>query len=184
MKNVDKIDRKLIEKYDCDKSKYERARLKKKKIANFYYLRFHNVFLILHTEGDIRDNIVYDDKFKDIRDKKSQISIKISDLTTIDIFMGAFKKGGTRKVTVKLNKSTYRGIKDSLYIAARTKNINLMKREFDKLNGYPAWSGIIEQKVKLAKYLEKQARSHRVDLKKEDLRINCYRKPVTVFKEG
>ena len=43
------IDKKLIDKYAADKSKYQRSRQKIKKQANFYYLRLENLAILLHT---------------------------------------------------------------------------------------------------------------------------------------
>lgn len=176
-----KIDQKLIEKYKADKSKYQRARQKNKKIANFYYLRWDNIAIIMHTLGAVEPDIFYDDKFIDIRHNKGKINLKISDYISLDILLGELKQGGIRHTTVKLDKQTYAGFKNVLRDISKTHNKAIIKREFNKLNGLPAWSGIIEQKRKLAKFLIKEARHNQVDLAEKELRINTFRQPVKVF---
>lgn len=85
------IDQKLISKYAADKSKYQRARQKNKKIANFYYLRWENIAIIMHTLGSL-DGLEYDDKFTDISLKKGKINLGISNLIALDILLGECKK--------------------------------------------------------------------------------------------
>lgn len=68
------------------------------------------------------------------------------------------QKGGlSRGVTVKLDKNTYKGIKDTLEITLQTHNKKLVCGEFDRLNGIPAYAGVIEQKRKLAKFVLNRA---------------------------
>lgn len=179
----EQIDQKLIGKYSADKSKWQRARQKGKKTANFYYLRWNNLSVLLHTLGSIESGSSYDDNFKDIRDKKGRLKIQISKLIGLEIFLGDCKKGGSRQVTVKLDKDTYTGFKAIFDDVAATKNVKYMVKEFDKLNGFPAWGGIIKQKRELARFIVNRARHHQADLKQEQLRINGYRKPVKVFLE-
>src|SRR5699024_8710462 len=55
------IDKKLIDKYKTKKSKFKRSRLKAQGFANFYFLRWENIAIILHSEGHMGNDIVYDD---------------------------------------------------------------------------------------------------------------------------
>jgi hypothetical protein len=48
------VDRKLIEKYGLDVSKWARVRRKKAGFANVQYLRFEDFFVLLATEGESR----------------------------------------------------------------------------------------------------------------------------------
>ena len=76
------IDRKLIARYQTDKSKFQRARCKSKKIANFFYLRCENISILLHTTGEL-GNIEYIDHFTDIRHRS--IHLAISELISFSI---------------------------------------------------------------------------------------------------
>lgn len=53
-KDVEAVDRKLIEKYGIDLSKWERARRKKAGLANLHYLRHGRTFILIATHGQHR----------------------------------------------------------------------------------------------------------------------------------
>jgi hypothetical protein len=169
------IDAKLIGKYKTDKTKWQRSRLKAKGVANFYYLRWKHVAVILHTLGEQEDEIIYDDKFLDIR--KNPLLLKISELVAFNIQIV------DRRVTVKLAKDTYEGLRIELHQVAKTKSKEKMAKAFDRINGFPAWAGIIVQKRRLAWYLCEQAKKHNIQLDQSELRFVDQRKPVKVFQE-
>ena len=50
-KDPETVDRKLIEKYGIDVSKWERARRKKAGLANLHYLRHGRDFVLIATHG-------------------------------------------------------------------------------------------------------------------------------------
>ena len=102
------IDRKLIDRYQTDKSKFQRARCKSKKIANFYYLRWENISILLHTTGELR-NIEYIDHFSDIR--RQSILLAISEFISFSIGINAIQsKGETKnKVFVRLSREAVSG---------------------------------------------------------------------------
>jgi len=164
------IDNKIIKKYKTNKSKWQRQRAKAKGIANFYFLRWEHIMIILHTEGVVLEEIVYDDKFSDIR--QTPIFLKISELSAFGI------RFNQKKVQVTLDKETYQGIKYTLYNAVKSKNIDLIKREFNLINGYPAYHGILVQKNELARYVMEQAKKHQVKINRNELRF--YTKKPTV----
>jgi hypothetical protein len=168
----EKIDRKLIKKYGITESKDRRSRLKKKGIANFYFLRWYDQAVIFHTAGEISDAIIYDDHFYNVTEKA--LEVKVSD----DI---RFRITREKSVTVRLTKDSYRGLKAVLWDVCTTKDRRAIIREFDKFNGIPSWKGIIEQKRMLAAYVVKQARQHQVHLKRTDLRISTKRKIYKPF---
>ena len=174
------IDRKLIDRYQTDKSKFQRARCKSKKIANFYYLRWENISILLHTTGELR-NIEYIDHFSDIR--RQSILLAISELISFSIGINAIQsKGETKtKVFVRLSRESYRGVKNELVECAKSKNKYLMKLVYDRLNGLPAYSGIIDQKRNLAKFLSRQAKRHGSDFKSSQLRIHTRLKKHKVY---
>lgn len=51
-KSAEAIDRKLIERYDIDMSKWARARRKELGLANMQYIRFRRFFVLLATHGE------------------------------------------------------------------------------------------------------------------------------------
>ncbi|MFQ5442239.1 MAG: hypothetical protein ACE5EB_05885 [Thermodesulfobacteriota bacterium] len=79
---------------------------------------------------------------------------------------------------------TCREVRAALREVAATGDRGRCIRESGRLNGLPFWHGIIEQKVKLADYLVKQARSHQLKLSKKELRIYTRRKVYPVWKDS
>lgn len=167
----------MIAKYGIDKSKFQRARLKKKGVANFIFLRWERCAWILRSTGMVTDDIVCDDRFFPVMDRP--IEVKVSD--DVQLKVGRF--GVDKRVSVRMCKDTYQGFKALLWDVAKVKSRERCVREFDKINGLPAWKGIIEQKVMLAAYLVKQARRHQVKLAVGDLRVNTKRKVYPVWVE-
>lgn len=217
-----RTDAKLINKYGCDISKFTRRDRKKRKVANFYYLRWEHVAVLLHTEGEILSKTLKEieknndvvDEFEDIRLKA--VNLRVSKHTAFDIYLEkqkiikkevqkiVRKKKGKQKnkkkvvekqkiivterkdtFTVKLDKESYREIKSNLYdlMADKKSGVGPVISRFNKLNGLPAWHGIIKQKEALAKYVASLAKKHNVQLRSEDLRIFRTRAPVKMFKE-
>jgi hypothetical protein len=166
------IDRKLIGKYETEKSKFQRCRLKEKRIANFFYLRYESTAIIMHTQGST-DHVLYDDKFSDICEKP--LTIKAGDNISLVIYVN------DEVCSVRFTKETYVGFKAVIADVVKTKNRWEIMREFNLINGIPAYAGIIEQKKRLAAWTVKQARKHQVALKKADLRVNTRRKIYKVW---
>lgn len=173
----DKIDRKLIEKYQTEKSKWQRHRLKVKKVKNFFYLRWCGLAFILHTEGEAPDGIIHDDTFHDIR--KSPMTVKISILTTFVV-----RCAKTGEVSVKLHKDTLQGLRDQLAVVAKYKDPARLLKEFDKINGYPAYAGIIAQKKQLARHVKFVAMVNNMSVNMQEIRINTKRKIYKVWTES
>ena len=167
------IDAKLIDKYKCNKSKFQRTRLKNKGNTNFYFIRYEHIALIMHTQGILPDDITMDDTFLDCRNKRARLNITIG---SIDLWVMPPGDPNHQKVTVRIAKNSFRGIKDVLLNACRTQRKNIVVREYDKLNGLPAWSGIVRQKRMLADYVVREAGKHCIPLHKNDLRLNTFRK--------
>lgn len=180
------IDVKMIDKYKTNKSKWQRQRQKANGIANFYYLRWEHIMFVLHTSGKEHEEIQKDDKFSDIRQKP--ILLQITDLTTFRI---QFLEG---KIDVTLDRETYVGLKTTLYNVVKTKNIGKIKYEFNKTNGFPAYSGIFKQKKQLAEYVVEQSKKHAVKIQRKDkkgnrnltikdLRLNSRKRTVKNFED-
>jgi len=174
-KRLAAVDEKIINKYKTRKNENQRAYAKSKGLANFYYLRWQNVIVILHTLGQIDPKIVYDDKFFDIR--KTPLILRVGEFSAYKIQIV------NNTVNVVMEREFYRSIKAGLQEVAKTKNKFKMIKAFDRLNGIPAWSGIIKQKMSLAEFLVREAKKHSVQLSLNDLRIVKKRTPVKVFRE-
>lgn len=163
---VSDIDKRLIERYGTRKSKFQRARRKKRGEANFYYMRWHNVVVMLHTQGAI--NFELEDEFFDIRTKPIEFSI--SESVSFVLRFHA-KKGGSGNYTFYLAKSTYKGIKDDIKVNAQTQQIPKLYGTFIRFNNFPAYAGIVFQKRELLKYLISQADKHSLHYKKSNFVI-------------
>ena len=174
------IDKKLIEKYKTDKSKYQRARQKNNGVANFFYLRWENIAVILHTKGKILDDIGKDDRFDDVR--KKPCVFKINTEVAFRIGLKNVKGENKTKVDIRLDKDTYKRIKEVLLDVANSGKAYLIKREFNKINGFPAYAGIVEQKANLRTFVIERARQNHIYLKVSDLRFYTKRHTVKVWK--
>ncbi len=159
------IDNKLIGQYQTDKTKYQRNYSKEKGFANFVYLRWEHVVIILHTNGTIPESILVTDRdgskklndnFYNIDEKALQF--RVSDNIAFEI--KSIQKKGQRKkdVSVQLTNDVFKGIKRELKEVASTRNKYEMIKHFDRLNGLPAWAGINQQKGELKSYLYNQAK--------------------------
>ena len=182
----EEIDNKLISKYKTNRSKWQRQRLKAKDVANFYYLRWENIALILHTPGQVADEIEYTDKFHEIH--KEPLILQISELVGIKI-------RHDEKVSVYLDNEMILGIRATFYNIVKTHNVELIKKEFNRLNGLPAYRGIIQQKANLRRYLVELTKKHGIrvidkktgknrNLQLNDFRMYTMKKTVKNYKEG
>ena len=176
------IDKKLIDKYVADISKYQRARQKVKKQANIYFLRLENLAVLLHTEGDM-SKYPSDDSFKDIRVKNGKLTLPISQYTLLDVVL-VKEKDDRSKVTVKMSPAMYKGIKNSLMDCVLSNKLGLVYAEFNKLYGLPGYAGIIKQVNDLYEFTLKQCAKHQLPVNKNKLHINTCKTTSKVFKEG
>ncbi|WP_100651056.1 hypothetical protein [Bacillus cereus] len=149
------IDKRLIKRYEAEKSKFQRARQKQKGEANFYYLRWRDVIVILHTNGKIKFKM--EDQFFDIRTKPLEFSI--STLVSFVLRYHA-RKGGTGNFTWYLSKATYKDLKVDIEDSARTKKMQYVYNAFNRFNAFPGYAGIVFQKRELLNYLFKRATKH------------------------
>ncbi|MFJ7599604.1 hypothetical protein ACIQYJ_31205 [Methylobacterium fujisawaense] len=192
------IDQKLIKKYLTDQSKFQRYRRKKNyNAASFFYVRWNELSFILHTDGEVLDDIDYSDKFLDIRVKPLKIPV-----STVVFVMNYFhydkkmkekitKKGGNvdeknAKVTVHLSEETRKGHLDVLYHVFNTMNKRKVIHEFEKMNGYPCWRGIVAQKRAIQHWMFREAEKRGIpftDEEKKSIRFTDKRKPVSIYKE-
>ena len=170
------IDQKLMTRYHINLSKWQKARRKRQGFANFAYLRWDRLSIILHTAGEM-EFVKVEDNFLDIY--RTPISLPISPLICMSISMEQLEN--QNRTTVRLNRESYRGFKDYLYGIVKAGNINQILKEYDKINGLPCYRGIINQKKQLVKYVESEAKRRQLPLQASNLRLNTYLKRYPVF---
>ena len=173
------IDAKLIARYQTDLSKWQRARRKKDGKANYYYLRWNEIAIILHTAGS-SDIDTAGDMFCDIRQKAMVISVS----ALVSFSIRPHIVNGKNHIEVKLTKETYTGIKNNLHEIAKTNNAWKVSAELKKLNGFPCYSQIIRQKRQLVEYAIKQAKRHQLVVDKRQIPILTRLKRYPVFFES
>lgn len=176
----EKIDLKLIEKYQTNMTRSQRYRNKEKRNANFWFLRYENVAVILMAtdkfkgaKTQVKDGIVIDDQFYDIA--KKDLKIDIGKMSSFKI------RSVNGKVVVSMTNKMFTEIKYKLLEVAKLKDVNKAKYEFQKLNGLPAWSGINEQKFQLLDVLVQELKRHNVKAKKSSFFVKLTRDKVKVF---
>ena len=115
------VDRKLIDRYGVDISKWARARRKRAGLSNVHYLRYRRFFVLLATKGDHR--FFEEEKaFKDVR----------RDSIRFDGYSIGCKQDPTGKLhpSVRIHPATYRGLRAYLLEAATRKSVTALTDEF------------------------------------------------------
>lgn len=177
--NWPKIDQKLIKKYDCAKSKFQRYRAKNKGAASYMYIRWQHIAVILRTAGEVRPE---DDTFYDI--EKKELSLQITPLVGFKLH---HKRHNHSVTAVYLTKDTFRGLKAVLEETANKEHLakpilaKVLLKEWDKINGFPAYGGILEQKAELLRHVLNMCRRYQIPLEREDFRFTTKRKIVKVW---
>jgi hypothetical protein len=167
------IDIKLIAKYQTNVSKYQRYRFKQKDRANFIYLRWEHIAVILHTNGDI-PTIEGIDAFKNIKD--TPMPIQLSKYLSLSV---VWDNG---KTTVRLHKESYRTFKMMIEGYAKQQLKRKIIETIQKLNGIPAYRGIVEQKKQLVEFAIQKLEDNGVRSGIYEFRVTTRRKLYTVFK--
>lgn len=171
------IDKKLLSKYGADISKHQRFRRKNAGKVNFIILRWNEHTIILHTVGAIKD-VHYDDVFYDIR--KSPLVLPILGSIAFKIHQDRTNQG----FTISFARETYKDFKATFTELAKLKSSVRLAVEFSRLNGFPAYYGIIVQKIRLAEICIHEAKRHGFPLKKKDLKIRTSKKFCRVFERA
>lgn len=144
------IDKKIVEKYGAQRSKYQRARRKIKGLMNFFYIRHEGLVVILHTKGE--PDVEIDDQFFDVRYKPLKLPISLH--LILEIYMEG------EKTSVRFERSMLKGLKASISDVCQTRDQAKIAAEFNKMNGVYAYRGIIMQKRRLFIFAIKEAKKH------------------------
>lgn len=174
----EKIDRKLISKYNANLDKDKSYYRKKKKICNFKFLRFGNQAMILKTKGKIEEGIVLDDTFKHV--KKEKMVIPIGDKASLNIGYD-----NEKKVSVFMTKEMYREVKYTCFEYIDAKKFVKAIETFNRLNALPSWGGIVEQKINMKQQIERHlqkalSKEAALELTKK-MKVNTKRTAIKVF---
>lgn len=171
------IDRKLIGKYQCDLNKNQKYYRKQNGYANYSFLRYKNIAIVLKTDGNNHSKIKGNDVFLDVNN--NPISIRITDWTVFEI------KYVAKRISVYLSRESYENILGSCLESLDDKRFTQMYVLFNNLNGFPAWSGIIQQRRRMLSTLKKEAKRKGlyklIDFNKFDIKTR--RHIYTVFDE-
>ncbi|QEM68771.1 hypothetical protein FO488_11795 [Geobacter sp. FeAm09] len=165
-------DMKLIKKYDADIGKDKRYRNQQKGRANYTFLRWGKIALILRSAGEYEEA---GDRFVDIREK--DLVLEVGDTMRIRIV----HEGSKGRVTAYLEKQVYRDIKAELLDHCRHRRLDVLKGRFAALNGLPGYSGITQQKAGLVTDIIREGKKHGVTLQRKDFPIRTSRKIYKVF---
>jgi len=138
--------------------------------------------MLMHTDGAQAPEVVHDDKFHDGRQKAERLLVDIGTMRYWVMPPGDQNNNG--KATVRTHRGCYRELKEVMMEAAKRRSRQDLLNEFHKLNGLPAWAGIIEQKRRLADFVIRSSRKNEIwpPIKRDELKIITRRKPVPVWK--
>lgn len=176
------IDRKLIGKYQTDKNRFQRARQKNKGLRNYYFFRWGNLAILMHTAGGLPPDVMHDDLFRDCRNKAERLLVAFG---TVSLWvMPPEDPNNSGRTTVRMSREFYREFKNGLLEVAKRRDRRGLIYEFNKINGFPAWAGMIAQKKRLADFVIRTSRKHEIwpAINRDELRLVARRKPVPDWK--
>jgi len=170
------IDKKMIATYKCAKSKYQRARMKKRGEARLMFLRWESVAVVLHTDGALSEEMSRAG-FVDIRERYAKILV--SEAVAFFVYIDRSR----RQATARLTRESYLWLKEEIGETCLKGRVYEIRSIVERLNGFPSWHGVVVQKVDLAKFAVKRARENHKRLSYRDLKIGTKRKACKVFSE-
>jgi len=152
MSKAEAIDRKILCKYpEIGYSKDQRYRRKKAGQANFIYLRWQKIGIMLRTEGDVAAR---QDPEQFERLDSAPLTFAVGSM--LEIKVGKAKAG--RNYTAFLSKQCFRTIKGILRENVRHRRLAVAENYWERLCGLPAFGGILEQTRELTKWIKKECK--------------------------
>ena len=177
----EKIDRKIIDQYIADASTSRRYNNKKSGRANFVYYRHKNIYIIMMAtqkfngkETKTSEKIVITEQFNHF-EKGDKLVITFNDYREFRI-----GRGEDDKVTVFMSDDMYNDVAARLLSHNDSKRFDYVVRDFNKLNGLPAWQGINRQRFKLKRRLLKQSQFKKKELEAYAERFKIWTKRTNV----
>ena len=144
-KNPHDVDRKLVEKYGIDLSKFQRARRKAAGHANLHYLRSERFFVLLATHGEHR---FFDEERGQIRDIR-RVPIKFGSYSV------SFRSGHAH---VRIDRETLRDLKAYFASIAVSRVAETIERELSRLPFEP-WAPVRRQLFQLMNAINRSRRT-------------------------
>ena len=139
---IAEISTKIQNQYQTNLSRGKRQYKRKLNKANYGAINYRDIIIILRTSGE------HNDKENEFKQFKKNITVEISEHLTIVFF-----KNEHKRITVKLDKITYRRFREDFYIAIKNnngRNYNKLKQMWRNL---PRFKGIGVQGSNLHKYI-------------------------------
>ncbi len=145
---AESIDKKIFSKYpEAGYNKDQRYRRKKAGQANFAYLRWHNVGVILRTEGEVKEKPDPEQFFR-----LDSVPLIFAVGSMVEIKVAKAKAG--RNYTAFLSKKSFRTIKGILRDNIHHRRLEVAEKYWDRLCGFPAFSGVLGQMGELTKWVK------------------------------
>jgi len=161
----EKIDEKIINKYNVNISKDQRYRNKKKGKANYRFFRWENQAILLRTEGE---RLQQDDERWIKLEGKERILIIVGN-TEFEI------KKINEKFSVKVSKKTFSEIKTDIKTKLEKKLINQALYVFNNFNNLPNYTFLKKQKRDIIDFFvencKKNFKKGQIKKIKEELKI-------------
>ncbi|RMD60147.1 hypothetical protein D6833_10305 [Candidatus Parcubacteria bacterium] len=167
-----RIDAKLIAKYQANRPAWEVYRKKKRGLANFKVVRWEQWCVILQSPGRFPD-LEDPDRFQDMQ--AVPLLLQISERVAVKVQVVP------QGVDVRLSRDTYRNIKAELAELCVRKQVSTLLQSFHKLNGFPAYRGINEQRKQLREFVIREAKRHQLPLDRSSLPLRTRRKVYRVY---
>ena len=133
---------KIKNQYQTTLSRGKRQYKRKKGLSNYGAINYRDIIIIFRTQGENNDD---KNEFKEF---KKNLKLEISEWISLVFF-----KNEHNRLTVKLDKMTYRRIKEDFYIAIKNnqgQNYNKLKYMWKNL---PRYKGIGVQGSQLHRYI-------------------------------
>jgi len=144
--------KKIEKNYQTKKTRSQRAYAKKKGKANFGAVNYNNLVIILHTKGEISEDIDLGKGWLEFKEK-TKIELNLSDYTSIIIF-----KDERKKITARLSKETLEDFKNRINEALKKRDKKALYAVLNAFKGYPLFRGIVMQKKALKSWLRDKLR--------------------------
>ena len=164
------VDRKLIDRYGIDVSKWARARRKRSGLANVHYLRYRRCFVLIATKGQHRF-FADEPRYRDVR----------RDPIRFDGYSISYKRDpkGKWHPSVRIHPETYQGIKCHMLDVAIHRSADALADELWALPFEP-YAPVRAQLLSVLRAVNAAREVAGLDLLTNSA-LRLRRRPVTVF---
>ena len=174
-KDPAKTDRKIMEQYGIDISKWARVRRKRAGLANVHYLRHDRFYVIIATRGEHPFFIAEQNQIRDIR--KRPLRFK-----NYAIGVGRSHRDRSLHVSVRIQREIFRELLAQFKRAAVQRTVEELCRELRALPFEP-FAPVRDQCAILLRAVNRQRKMAGLELVPWNA-VRHFRKPVRVFSAG